>query len=108
MLYRLHSHRDELVHEFAERGIPFSIEGLDVLDTPEVRDVVACLSAAVSPNDAASLFRVAALPQFGINPMELRAAMRAVRRELDLRGVFGKLPNGAAVLESVEKMHREL
>ena len=33
-------------------GIPFAIEGLDVLETPEVRDVVACLAAAVSPNDA--------------------------------------------------------
>jgi len=50
VLYRQHSHRDELVHELAERGIPFSIEGLDVLHTPEVRDVLACLSAAVSLN----------------------------------------------------------
>jgi DNA helicase-2/ATP-dependent DNA helicase PcrA len=109
VLYRQHNHRDELVHEFAERGIPFSIEGLDVLDTPEVRDVVACLTAAVSPNDAASLFRVAALPQFGIDPMELRATMRAVRRqELDLRTVLGRLANGPAVLESVEKAHREV
>jgi DNA helicase-2/ATP-dependent DNA helicase PcrA len=109
VLYRQHNHRDELVHEFAELGIPFSIEGLDVLDTPEVRDVVACLTAAVSPNDAASLFRVAALPQFGINPIELRAAMRAVRRqELDLRTVLGRLPNGSAVLESVEDVHREV
>ena len=91
VLYRQHSHRDELVREFTERGIPFSIEGLDVLDTPEVRDVVACLTAAVSPNDAASLFRVAALPQFGINPVELRAAMRAMRRELDLRAALGRL-----------------
>lgn len=109
VLYRQHNHRDELVHEFAERGIPFSIEGLDVLDTPEVRDVVACLTAAVSPNDAASLFRVAALPQFGINPMELRAAMRAVRRQdLDLRTVLGKLANGLVVLESVASAHREV
>jgi DNA helicase-2/ATP-dependent DNA helicase PcrA len=109
VLYRQHNHRDELVHEFAECGIPFAIEGLDVLDTPEVRDVVACLTAAVSPNDAASLFRVAALPQFGIDAMELRAAMRAVRRqELDLRTVLGRLPKGAAVLESVEKVHREV
>ena len=68
VLYRQHSHRDELVRELAERGIPFSIEGLDVLDTAEVRDVVACLTAAVSPNDAASLFRVAALPRFAIDP----------------------------------------
>jgi superfamily I DNA/RNA helicase/RecB family exonuclease len=109
VLYRQHNHRDELVRELAERGIPFSIEGLDVLDTPEVRDVVACLTASVSPNDAASLFRVAALPQFGINPVELRAGMRAVRRqELDLRTVLGRLAGGAAALESVEKVHREV
>ena len=61
VLYRQHSHREELVKELAERKIPFSIEGLDVLDTPEVRDVLACLSVAVNPKDAASLFRVAAL-----------------------------------------------
>ena len=109
VLYRQHNHRDELVKELAERGIPFSIEGLDVLDTPDVRDAVACLTAAVSPNDHASLFRVAALPQFGINPMELRAAMRAVRRqELDLRTVLGRLAGGPAMLESVEKVHREV
>ncbi len=109
VLYRQHNHRDELVHELAERGIPFSIEGLDVLDTPEVRDAVACLTAAVSPNDAASLFRVAALPQFGINPIGLRAAMKAVRRQgIDLRTVLGRLAGGPAVLESVEKVHREV
>jgi DNA helicase II / ATP-dependent DNA helicase PcrA len=106
VLYRVHSHRDELVHEFVERGIPFSIEGLDVLDTPEVRDVVACLTAAVSPDDAASLFRVAALPRFGIDPVELRAGMKAVRRQdLDLRTVLGRLAGGAAVLESVDRAH---
>ena len=109
VLYRLHNHRDELVHELAERGIPFSIEGLDVLDTPEVRDVVACLTAAVSPNDAASLFRVAALPQFGINPTELRAAMRAVKRqELDQRTVLSRVPSGKLVLESVDAIHDKL
>jgi DNA helicase-2/ATP-dependent DNA helicase PcrA len=109
VLYRLHNHRNEIVHELAERGIPFAIEGLDVLDTPEVRDVVACLTAAVSPNDSTSLFRVAALPQFGINPMELRAAMKAVRREeLDLRAVLGRLAGGAAVLERVEKARRDV
>jgi DNA helicase-2/ATP-dependent DNA helicase PcrA len=108
VLYRQHNHRDELVRELTERGIPFSIEGLDVLDTPEVRDLVACLTSAVSPNDAASLFRVAALPRFGINPVELRVAMRAVRRqELDLRAVLARLAGGSAVLESVETVNRE-
>jgi len=109
VLSRIHSHREDLIREFAERGIPFSIEGLDVLDTPEVRDVVACLTAAVSPNDAASLFRLAALPQFHINPVDLRAAMRAVRRqELNLPAILERLPNGAAVLRSVDKVHGEI
>jgi len=109
ILYRQHIHREELVKEFTERGIPFSIEALDVLHTPEVRDVIACLTAAVSPGDAANLFRVAALPQFSISPTELRAAMRGVRRgELDFPKVLGQLPNGPAVLESVEKAHRQV
>jgi len=109
VLYRQHIHREELVKEFTERAIPFSIEGLDVLHTPEVRDVLACLTTAISPNDAASLFRVAALPQFALDPTELRAAMRACRRdELDLRKVLGKLKNGPAVLASVETVHGEV
>ena len=95
--------------ELAERGIPFSIEGLDVLDTPEVRDALACLTAAVSPNDAASLFRVAALPQFKIEAAELRAAMRAVRRnELDMSGILAKLAGGQAILASVAEIHGEV
>jgi DNA helicase-2/ATP-dependent DNA helicase PcrA len=108
VLYRAHNNRDEMVHELAERGIPFSIEGLDVLDTAEVRDAVACLTAAVSPNDAASLFRVAALPQFAIDPAELRAATRALRRQMDLRSALAKLPNGGALLTSVDTVHQEL
>jgi ATP-dependent DNA helicase UvrD/PcrA len=109
VLYRQHNHREELVKELVERGIPFTIEGLDVLHTPEVRDVVACLTAAISPNDAASLFRVAALPQFAINPIELRTAMRAARRgELDLPAVLAKLPNGPSVLDCVRKAHEEV
>ena len=109
VLYRQHNHRDELVRELMERNVPFSIEGLNVLDTPEVRDVVACLTAAISSGDAASLFRVAALPQFKIEPAGLRAAMRAVRRdELNLRTVLEKLPNGPAVLQSVDEAHAEL
>jgi DNA helicase-2/ATP-dependent DNA helicase PcrA len=104
VIYRQHHHREELVKELAERSIPFSIEGLDVLDTPEVRDVLACLSAAVNPKDAASLFRVAALQQFSINPKELRTAMRSVRREeLDLQNILAKLANGASVLTNVER-----
>lgn len=109
VLYRQHNHREELVKELAERNIPFSIEGLDVLDTPDVRDVLACLGAAVNPKDTANLFRVAALPQFSIDPVELKVAMRSVHRDdLDFRKVLAKVPNGTAVLADVENAHKAI
>ena len=40
-------HRDEVAQELAERNIPFSIENMDVSDTPEVRDLFACVAVVV-------------------------------------------------------------
>ena len=109
VLYRQHGHREELVKELAERNIPFSIEGLDVLDTPEVRDLLACLSAAVNPKDAANLFRVAALPQFGIDPLELQAAMRSVRRDdLDLQQGTWEACERSGGAGDVDRVHSEV
>jgi len=75
VLYRLHIHRDQVAAALSARGIPFAIENLDVMDTPEVRDLLACLGAVHSTADAASLLRVAALPQFGVDAEEFRAAL---------------------------------
>ena len=110
VLYRQHNHREELVKELAERNIPFSIEGLDVLDTPDVRDVVACLSAAVNPKDAANLFRVAALPQFAIDPggVEGGDASGAARRTRPAERCWRRSHDGAAVLADVEKAHADI
>ena len=63
ILYRQHFHREQIVAELVEQGIPFAIENMDVMDTPEARDLFACLGAVVSVNDSASLFRVASFPQ---------------------------------------------
>ena len=81
ILYRLHSHRDELAAELARRGIPFTIEGLDVTDAPEVRDLLACLAVALSDDDSAAFLRVAALRQFSVDPVAMRQALRNVPRE---------------------------
>ena len=104
VLYRTHSHRDQIARELAERGIPFSIEAMDVLDTPEVRDLLACVGAVVSTSNDADLFRVAALPQFTIEPNELRAGIRALPRDAgqgSLAAVLAQVPGGIAVLEAV-------
>jgi DNA helicase-2/ATP-dependent DNA helicase PcrA len=111
VLYRQHLHRDELVAELAERNIPFAIENMDVMDTPEARDLFACLGAVVSSRDDASLFRVAALPQFAIDPEKLRAGIRALPRDQETGGVASvleKLPGGAAVLSALQQVRDEI
>lgn len=108
ILYRLHSHRDDVVRELAEADIPFVIESMDVSDTPEVRDLFACANAIVSSGDDVSLFRAAALPRFKINPEQLRQVMRAIARDsregpvIPLFSALGRVEGGAEVLATIE------
>ncbi len=113
ILYRVHTHRAELVKELVERRIPFTIENMDVMDTSEARDLFACFGAVVSPADGASLFRIAALPQFSVSPEKLQAAMKAVvandrNRSADLRTVLSELEGGEQVLETVRRVRAEI
>jgi DNA helicase II / ATP-dependent DNA helicase PcrA len=111
VLYRQHLHRDELVAELAEQDIPFSIENMDVMDTPEARDLFACMGAIVSLGDDASLFRVAALPQFAVDPEKLRAGIRALPRDQEIGGVvtvLEKILGGAAVLSALQQVRDEI
>jgi DNA helicase-2/ATP-dependent DNA helicase PcrA len=111
VLYRQHSHRDQLVEELAQQGIPFSIENMDVMDTPEVRDLFACLGAVFSTGDGASLFRVAALPEFAIDPEKLRGGMRAVSRDArnsSMASVLEQIEGGPLLLETVAKAQQEI
>jgi DNA helicase-2/ATP-dependent DNA helicase PcrA len=116
VLYRLHNHRDDVVQHLAEREIPFSIENMDVSDTPEVRDLFACVAVVVDLGSDASLFRVAALPQFDVDPEQLRAALRAIAKEsrdkdgvvIPLSSVLDQVAGGRAVLESVRQAHEEV
>jgi superfamily I DNA/RNA helicase/RecB family exonuclease len=111
VLYRQHSHRDVIAEDLQEEGIPFAIENMDVMDTADVRDVVACISAVVSTGNGASLFRVAALPQFQIDPEELRAGLKAAGRESKSGGVEAVLQGidgGPAVLATIQQTVDEL
>ena len=104
VLYRIHTHRDEVANELARNNVPFSIEAMDVLDAPEVRDLLGCLSAVFMPGDSASLLRVAALRQFSIDPNALRSAMKSLPRDSNV-GVLGVLPTiagGPQVLASID------
>jgi DNA helicase-2/ATP-dependent DNA helicase PcrA len=114
ILYRSHFHRDEVVHELAEADIPFVIESMDISDTPEARDLFACLSAVVSAGDDVSLFRVAALPCFHVDPEQLRQVMRAIAREnresqvVPLSSALDRVDGGAEVLAAVQRAREEI
>jgi DNA helicase II / ATP-dependent DNA helicase PcrA len=109
VLYRSHVHRDDVLRELIEAEVPFSIENLDVSDTPAVRDLLAALTTVVSMTEDASLFRVAALPQFNVDPEQLRSSMRALAKNakegqsVPLATVLDQIAGGAAVLATVRK-----
>jgi DNA helicase-2/ATP-dependent DNA helicase PcrA len=113
VLYRSHVHRDELVPELAEAEIPFVIESMDVSDTPEVRDLFACMHAVVSGDDV-SLFRVAALPRFRINPERLRQEMRVIARDsrdgkvVPLSSAITRVDGGTDVLAAVQRAREKI
>jgi DNA helicase II / ATP-dependent DNA helicase PcrA len=111
ILYRQHFHREQIVAELVEQGVPFAIENMDVMDTPEARDLFACLGAIVPARDSASLFRVASFPQFAIDPEKLRAGIKAIPREerkSGLASVLAKIDNGAAVLNALQQVREEV
>jgi len=114
ILYRQHANRDEVVRELAEAEIPFVIESFDVSDTGEARDLFACLSAVVSMSDDVSMFRVAALGSFSVDPQQLRSTMRTLARNareghaVPLASVLHQVQGGAAVLAAVNQARNEV
>ena len=114
ILYRSHYQRDDVVQELAKAGIPFVIESMDISDTPEARDLFACLNAVVSAGDDVSLFRVAALPCFHVDPEQLRNVMRSIahdRRDgqvVPLSSALDRVAGGADVLAAVQHTREEI
>src|SRR5882757_103659 len=114
ILYRSHIHRDDVVQQLAEREIPFSIENMDVSDTPEVRDLFACVAVVADLTADANLFRVAALPQFDVDPLQLRSALRAIAKDsrdgvvTSLASVLASVAGGPAVLDCVRQARDEV
>jgi len=102
VLYRKHSHRNLLVRELVARGIPFVVVGLNALETPEVRDLLACLRAIASMADSGSLFRIAALPIFHVDAEALRQALRHAQKQVDFVDVLNSVSGGSEVVATIE------
>src|SRR5262249_3355695 len=71
VLYRAHTHRDELVRELSRRTVPFVISRLSILDHPIVKDVIAYLRAIAKPFDDIAIARVLSAPAWGFQPSDI-------------------------------------
>jgi DNA helicase-2/ATP-dependent DNA helicase PcrA len=89
VLYRAHSHRDELVRELSRRKIPFVISRLSILDHPLVKDSMAYLRAITKPFDDIALARVLSAPAWGLQPTDL--VRLAERGRKDRKKIFDEL-----------------
>jgi len=101
VLYRSHFHREKVIEALAARGIPFLVRGMNVIETPFARDLLAVARAITNERDADSLFRVCALPQFQVSPEELRTQLAAAGRGKTFREVLQAFAAGNRVLAEV-------
>jgi DNA helicase-2/ATP-dependent DNA helicase PcrA len=107
VLYHLHNHRDAVVAELRRRGIATAVRGADRFETPEVRDAVAALRLVEGPNPIA-LFRVAALPQFRVEPERFRAELALAGRNGSAEAALEKSGPGREVMDLVRESRREV
>jgi DNA helicase-2/ATP-dependent DNA helicase PcrA len=107
VLYRNHTNRDKLVEHLLRRDIPFTVEGVDLLETAEVRDLLAALRA-IEGGDPVGLLRVLALPKFNVDGEALRAALVANDKKADLEAELAKVPGGAEVLTALAEARKDV
>jgi len=102
ILYRSHFHREKTIEALAARGIPFLVRGMNILETPVARDLLAVARAIDNESDADSLFRLCALPQFEVDPEQLRTSLAAASRNQMFKSILETLESGRRVLAAVE------
>jgi superfamily I DNA/RNA helicase/RecB family exonuclease len=107
VIYRQHSNREDVVHRLRERDVPFDVEGVSLLEIPEVRDLLAVMQF-MQDSDAVSAVRVASLPQFEVDGAALRTAFANARENLQSEAVLADLAGGAEVLSALSESRRLL
>ena len=107
VLYRRHLNRDALVERLVQLGVPFTVEGIDLLEVAEVRDLLAALRA-VEGSDPVGLLRVSALPKFSVDGEALRTALGAAEEPVNLEAVLEKVAGGSAVITALAEARHEI
>ena len=78
VLYRKHTHREQMLAALRRKGIPFVIRKFSILSSTIVRDLLAYLRLVALPGDNVACARILAAPYWGLEPRDLvRLAERA-------------------------------
>ena len=107
VLYRSHFHREAIAAELTRRGIPVRVKGVDLFDTPELRDVMGALRIMDSSHPVA-LFRVAALAKFNVDPERFRAELALCGEGASAEAALEKVPGGREVVETIRAARNEI
>ncbi len=107
VLYRSHFNREKIVAELTRRGIPIRVKGADLLQTPELRDAMAVLRI-VDASHPVALFRVAALPQFNIDPERFRSELALLSHNVSAEAALENVPGGPEVLRTIRAVQNEI
>jgi DNA helicase-2/ATP-dependent DNA helicase PcrA len=102
VLYRSHLHRQKIMEELAAREIPFLVKGMGILDAPVIRDLLALVRAVAEDTDADSLFRVCALPQFGIVAEKLRENLAEANNKSPFKTILKSTEGGDQVFAALQ------
>ncbi len=107
VLYRSHFNREEIVAELTRRGIPIRVKGADLLQTPELRDAMAVLRI-IDASHPVALFRVAALPQFNIDPERFRNELTLLSDQVSAEAALENVSGGPEVLRTIRSAQNEI
>jgi ATP-dependent DNA helicase UvrD/PcrA len=78
VLYRKHTHRNQLLDALRRKRIPFVIRRFSILSSTLIRDLLAYLRLIALPSDNVSCARVLAVPYWNLSPRDVvRLAERA-------------------------------
>ena len=83
------------------------MKGADLLHTPDLRDAMAILRILDASHPVA-LFRVAALPQFNIDPERFRAELALFKDNFSAEAALQNVPGGPEVLARIREAQGEL
>lgn len=117
VLYRANYQSRSIEEAMLRSGVPYRVIGTRFYDRREVKDALAFLRAAISPDDIASFRRAAAAVPRGIGPVTLIKALEGKDEELPAAGrekvrafreILAEIAEAARTLSPSEAVKRAL